>query len=606
MRDRSGTKADRRGLLSLALANRPVLVVAAFGVVLTLLAAVALLREEQDNRNIMFIQEANLYLTSIQRSIDRSIEVLDSVKSLFSASVEVTRDEFDAFAQRALARHHEIQALEYIPHVTARERPMYEARARRDGYAGFAFREMGVDGVMKTSDGHDEYFPVFYMYPVRGNESALGFDLASETTRFAVLTRARESGEMMATPPITLVQEAGDQYGFLVFNPIMGKQDSGMTKSRFQGFALGVFRVNDMINNALLNLRIAGLHFVVSDNSSSGGDAVLADYTEEGGTVVTSNHTSPALPQGDLRWRGTLNISDRAWHLDFFTDSHYSTPYRPLKVAALVIAVGFSFTLLVVFYMVSAAHNTDRAVRLVSELEKTSKGLETRNRDLEDFAYMVAHDLRTPLVSIHGFLELLAKSLDQDLNEQQEWIVERISANLTHFDDLLGDLLQYSRIGNGALERDRLEFKTMVDRIVLENREEIKRRQGRVKLQEDLPPIYLNGTRFYQLISNLVSNGLKFQRPGAAPEVEIGMIDKPDTEIPPGHGLFFIRDNGIGIDKANRDNVFRLFFQADKEKFPGSGAGLAIVKRIIEQESGKIWVESSPGQGTTVFFSLPV
>jgi signal transduction histidine kinase len=605
-RPRHGSARDRRSLLSNGLKNRPVQLVAALGLLLTVLVMMVVLKEERDNRRARFMREANLYLTTLQRSIDRNVEILESVNGLFAASVEVNQKEFAAFAERAMAKHAEIQALEYVPVVKRDERESAETQARESGYKGYTVKELDGKGEMVPASPRETYFPVYFVHPLEGNEAALGFDLGSEPVRFEALSRAGESGKMNASAPITLVQETGNQYGILLFNPILRNQGNGLKGGELMGFSLGVFRITDLLNDALKGIRIRGLHFLMVDNSNPGEEVTLAYYSADMEHINVTNELPGVVERGENSWRGSLSIPGRSWSVDFYTDSHYAVTGSLLRTGLVIALVGLSFTLMVAFYMVSAARNTERAVGLVKDLKQTKSMLEGRNRDLEDFAYMVAHDLRTPLVSIHGFLELLAKSLDQVLDEQQEWIVERISANLEHFDDLLGDLLQYSRIGEASLERDKLDIREMVERITVERREEIERLGARVRVSGGLPPIYLNGSRFYQLMSNLISNGLKFGRPGTPPLVEVGMWPEPGEKVPPGHGLFYVKDNGIGVDKAMQENIFRLFFQGDKEKYDGSGAGLAIVKRIVEQDSGQIWLESSPGKGTTFFFTLPV
>jgi signal transduction histidine kinase len=124
-------------------------------------------------------------------------------------------------------------------------------------------------------------------------------------------------------------------------------------------------------------------------------------------------------------------------------------------------------------------------------------------------------------------------------------------------------------------------------------------------VQQGLPEIRINRSRAYQIFSNLISNSLKFAREGVNPVIEIGMVPEPHEAVPDKHNLFFVTDNGIGIDQAWHDRIFDLFVRVDDTQGDGSGTGLAIVKRIIRQANGRIWVRSSPGSGTTFYFTLP-
>jgi len=145
----------------------------------------------------------------------------------------------------------------------------------------------------------------------------------------------------------------------------------------------------------------------------------------------------------------------------------------------------------------------------------------------------------------------------------------------------------------------------VIQQVLEENSETVAALGAVVRVNEDLPPVHFNETRLYQVFSNLISNSLKFSREGVSPKLEIGWKNESD-ELPSGQTLFYLKDNGIGIDEEQLESVFGLFFRLGSDDDVGSGVGLAIVKRIIDLENGKIWVESVPGEGTTFFFTLPL
>ena len=228
-----------------------------------------------------FEREAIGYATNLRRKFSSTIEAVHSIRALYGASIEVGRAEFRAFASVKLEDQGGIQALEWIPRVAAADRAAFEAAAREDGLAGFSFTEQESQGHMVAAPTRAEYFPVYFVEPLAGNEAAVGFDLGSDPARLAALEKARDSGKTVATARITLVQETGDQYGLLVIEPIYRKGAPVSTveerRAALQGFALSVLRVGDIVESTLApHDHLAGtLEMFVFDNSAPAGQRLL-------------------------------------------------------------------------------------------------------------------------------------------------------------------------------------------------------------------------------------------------------------------------------------------------------------------------------------------
>ena len=205
-------------------------------------------------RETRFEREVYHPIDRIRESIDDISAVLYSIRGLYAASKEVERAEFHAYV-RSLDVVSAIQALEWIPRVADSDRASFEETARRDGFAGFNFTERHSEGRMVPAGKREVYFPVYYVEPYAGNATALGFDLGSNPARLEALGRARDSGKMVATSRITLVQETGDQYGFLIFLPVYrnGAPTNTVAERRrnLEGFILGVFRISDLVDAAI-------------------------------------------------------------------------------------------------------------------------------------------------------------------------------------------------------------------------------------------------------------------------------------------------------------------------------------------------------------------
>jgi PAS domain S-box-containing protein len=239
-------------------------------------------------------------------------------------------------------------------------------------------------------------------------------------------------------------------------------------------------------------------------------------------------------------------------------------------------------------------------------LEQAYNELEIKNRDLEAFLYTAAHDLRTPLVSVKGYVDLMQRSMKERMNEEEEHMCQRISSNVDHFDDLLSDLLSFSRAGVQNGERARIRIEPLVMRILEEERAWEIAPRVKVQIGKNLPDVSLHEVRAKEVFSNLISNCLKFRHSDR--ELKIVVDIKPDDGdvIPSGHALLFVRDNGKGIEKGFQHMAFDLFARPRDTQMDGTGVGLAIVKRVVDEEDGRIWVESTPGEGTTFYFTLPV
>jgi signal transduction histidine kinase len=170
---------------------------------------------------------------------------------------------------------------------------------------------------------------------------------------------------------------------------------------------------------------------------------------------------------------------------------------------------------------------------------------------------------------------------------------------VTKMDQLLMETLELSRIGRVVNSPEDVQFEGIVKDALEQTSEKIRSKGCRVSVAQNFSEVHVDRMRIIEVLVNLIENSIKYMGRQANPEIEIGQrIDGKDR-------IFFVRDNGIGIDKSQHDKVFDLFYKVDK-KSDGSGAGLAIVKRIIEVHGGSIWIESEMGHGCAVCFTLPI
>jgi PAS domain S-box-containing protein len=242
---------------------------------------------------------------------------------------------------------------------------------------------------------------------------------------------------------------------------------------------------------------------------------------------------------------------------------------------------------------------TDLSERKQIELERELllKEMEAKNAELERFTYTVSHDLKSPLVTIAGFLGFLEADIKSGNPEKAEAAIKRIHDAARKMRRLLDELLELSRIGRMANPTEDIPFGELVKEALELAEGQLTMRQVRVQVETDFPSVRVDRTRMIEVLQNLITNASKFMGAQQHPSLEIGMKSIH------GQKAFFVKDNGIGVAPEFHERIFGLFNKLDPFS-DGTGIGLAIVKRIIEVHGGKIWVESELGEGATFFFTL--
>jgi signal transduction histidine kinase len=245
--------------------------------------------------------------------------------------------------------------------------------------------------------------------------------------------------------------------------------------------------------------------------------------------------------------------------------------------------------------------NAIENARLFSERAALIEELERRNAELERFTYTVSHDLRSPLVTIRGFLGYLRQDASSNDFARFDRDMGRIASAVDRMQALLNDLLELSRVGRITSPPIEIPFDAIVNEALNLLHIQLVASGVDLKIQPRLPLVRGDATRFIEIMQNLISNAIKFMGDQKHPQVEVGYAG-PDQD---GKAILFVRDNGIGIESQYHERIFGLFNRLDPS-IDGTGIGLTLVKRIVELHGGKIWVESNPGSGSTFFFTLPL
>jgi PAS domain S-box-containing protein len=235
----------------------------------------------------------------------------------------------------------------------------------------------------------------------------------------------------------------------------------------------------------------------------------------------------------------------------------------------------------------------------ITERKRTTEDLRRSNQDLEQFAYVVSHDLQEPLRVVTGFTKLLQDhykgKLDQDADQYLHYMVDG-SFRMSH---LITDLLAYARVNTGGRNPSVVSCQAVLDKAMANLGTAISESGARVT-HAPLPDLLVDESQIVQLFQNLIGNAVKFRREGVAPTIHVGARREGEQWV------LWVGDNGIGIPPEQFGRVFAIFQRLHgRETYPGTGIGLAICKKIVERHSGRIWVESKEGEGTTFYFSLP-
>ncbi|MDQ3072273.1 MAG: ATP-binding protein [Bacteroidota bacterium] len=244
------------------------------------------------------------------------------------------------------------------------------------------------------------------------------------------------------------------------------------------------------------------------------------------------------------------------------------------------------------------AHNVTEMKRAEQEIKDKNKELERSNADLETFAFVASHDLKEPLRMVSNYTQLLARKYENRLDEQAQQYIGYASEGVHRMQLLINDLLEYSRIGKSEMPVETVDFNELAAEIKM-NLETTIKDSGATIIYDDLPSLIGFRSQLSRLLQNLIENAIKF-RGNKPPVVKLSAMEKENV------WQFSVKDNGIGISPEYKEKVFVIFQRLhERTRYPGTGIGLSVCKKIVELHGGTIWLESEPGKGTTFFFTIP-
>ncbi|MBI2947288.1 MAG: PAS domain S-box protein [Verrucomicrobia bacterium] len=354
-----------------------------FGLVVSLFVYAS--SSEQHRLQLDFQRRTDALANQLAKNFKGYLDLLESIESFYASSPNVDQSAFRTFVTRLFPRHRGIQALQWVPRVPMEERAAVEAAAREEGFANFQFTERDAQDQIVRASARAEYFPVYYVEPLAGNELAPGFDLGSRTNRLETLIRARDTGLPAASGRVRLIQGRGRQSGVLVALPIyrndLPHAAANERRQNLRGYIVGVFEINKMVRESLRDVDTAGIALQLLDRDAAQTEHMLYDGWLNGSTAVLE-------PADGFQRAVPLEIANRRWEIHFSPTREYLLARRSWQAWS-VLAAGLLFTgLLGAFLLVV----TGRSLAFERLLATRTADLLKANEDLQ------ASERRTRLI----------------------------------------------------------------------------------------------------------------------------------------------------------------------------------------------------------------
>ncbi|ASJ76521.1 CHASE domain-containing protein [Granulosicoccus antarcticus] len=543
----------------------------------------ALIKRDQ----IRFEREAERAVSMMQERIRHYEDaLLSGVAAMQTHDGVMTREEWRNYSEflQLNERYPGINGIGVIHYVDTQELPRFIARIRKTVPDFTIFPEHEFDLSM----------PITFVEPEATNKSALGLDVAFELNRRTAALKARLTGTTQISGPITLVQDQTKTAGFLFYAPYY---EGNATESRawnalereehFRGLIYAPLIVRNLVQG-VLKTEDPLVNIILYDQ-----ETVL--YNDE--TLARTDKPTFTMEE-EVRMNGriwTFNItSTPAFELGSVTDQ---------PVLVLLSGLCLDIMLLGLFLVMSRSnrHVLVLAEEMTDNLSNQTRQLQENNRDLESFAHIVSHDLKTPIRNIYSLTQILEDDLSEyiasnDSNTDIRHRLDSLRDQATRSQSLITGILEYSVLDNQEAPSALVNTREMVTTIGTQ----LSLGDHQFTLQGDFPTLHTNGILLEQVLTNLVDNAVKYNNTQNTPTVEISITENDDFY------QFSVSDNGPGIAERFHQRIFKPFTTLESiTDIHSSGIGLSIVQRAVERQGGQIEVISPDNSGSTFRFTWP-
>lgn len=504
-------------------------------------------------------------------------EALRGGVGLYYASENVSRDEWKRYVSALNVDDTlpGINGMGYIDYVLSKNMDEYLKAARADEAPSF-------------TNHPDTFYPdkfiIKFIEPVDRNIEAVGLDIGFEANRRAAAERARDLGVPALTKKILLVQDHQKTPGFLLLIPTYTTYDIPSSiedrRENFMGWVYAPFIGSNFLEG-INDINKNQLDFQVYDGNRVNEDALI-------------HATSVDDVSDGLKQQTQIKIAGRVWTILWRSNDRFTLPQgQGFGRAILILGLGFAF--LIYFLLERLLHNRELIQRRVDE---RTKELTRSNKELERFAYIASHDLQEPLRKIGGFVDRLKTHLGDDLDKKSKQYMDFVTGGVDRMGELIQGLLSYSLVTTTKVEVTELDTNDVVA-VAVDNLSETIAETGAKINYKNLPVVFYDKVMLTQVFQNLIGNAIKYKG-DVAPKIDIS------AKKASGYWEFSVKDNGMGMERKHLEHIFEMFQRLHrKEDISGTGIGLSLCQKIVERYGGRIWVESSPGKGSTFFFTVP-
>lgn len=582
----------------------PIILSLTIGIVLSFVAYHFVNVWEEEGIRANFDKAAEDRTFAIQRSMQHEVELLQTLEMFFrSQDTIVSRQQFGAYVKPYLEKYPEIQVLEWIPVVTAAERARFEAQARQI-FPDFQITEANDSGGLKRAENRSEYFPFYYIEPMKGNEMTLGFDIGSTPTRREVLERARDTGEIMAISHTSLVLANVDQHGMVLFLPIyqpdLEKTDATPAQRReaLWGYVMGVYLVGSIFDRAMTYLERRPIDIRVYDKSPDVEKQFLYLHSGLIDELIEQLGEGEAKDPLHMEVTKDFEFAGRLWSVECGpAPGYYLTTGSGLQ-AVTVLVLGLLGTLALAAYFYGAMRHAYRM----------AEASEAANQAQSRFLAGMSHQLRTPLNAIIGYSELLREEAEdlEDATLLQD--VEKIYISGRYLLSLSDGILDLSKIKAGKVEvhSETCKIISLVEEIRSIASLLVKKNGNTLVINcpDDIGTMQTDVTRLHQILFSLLNN--------ASDATEHGQITLTVAREHREDGRewvrFAVKDTGTGMTADQREWLEEMLSKKENTEAPEGEEiriGLLISSHFWQMMGGHLTIESEPGVGSIFTLHLP-
>lgn len=535
----------------------------------------------------IFDNRSALATASIERRMNYYILILNSVRALFLSSDTVSKNEWQRFID-ALNIEQEfpgVQGVGYSVVVPPGQLAPFTKRMRSRDMPGFE---------VKPPTSRSVYTSVIYLDPPNQNNlKVIGFDLLTDSVARKAMERATDFDMPVISEKVTLRNKSGQgsQPGFLIFLPLYRDKNSppNLQERRrlIKGFVYSTFMASDLLGKILKD-QYQQLDIEVYDGDITPG-SLLFDKDPE---------TNYFTKRGKYNRVIQLKIAGCVWNICFFSLPSFEPPSE--RKFSILILLGGSIISILVFFIVWVLSkirvNSERSTAIVSN---KNRELIRINNDLDSFVYAASHDLKAPISNLEGLLTIVKQEIRPDCTTEVANVLLLMEQSIMKLRNIIFELTNISRIQRG-LEQDveDVRIDELIEEFKITHSTLIEASGAVIKTEISSPALHFSKKNLRSILFNLLTNAIKYSAPDRKPEILV------KTWGGNKYTALSVKDNGLGIRADQLEKVFGMFKRAHSH-VSGTGIGLYIVKKIIENAGGKIEVESEEGKGSTFIIYFP-